>query len=359
MPDWTRGMTRTYEFWEVNPSTWGDTSLIDTVTGCTIVRDSDEDTLGHATFEMSAWSDEDGVWDSERVIRVYLVTIQEGVRERFPLGTYMVQAPSLDFDGMRGSVTADGYTPLKELAGDFPPDYFHVDSGDAVAHAVRLMSTYAKMPVGAAGIEAALEEPYVSEEGEDWLSYCRGLLAKGKAVIELTGRGEAVITPDQDPRSLMPVRTFDDSNSSILMPEASVASDAVDVPNVVRVVYSTGEGCLVSEVVNDSKSSPTSTVNAGRRKVLRESSPELPDNPTQRDVDEYAKRLMHEKGSTSYELTFSHGFVPDVDLRRAVRLNYSAMGVNAVAQVVSMTIECTPACKVTTVARYTKQEVVR
>lgn len=357
MADWTQGMTRTYEYWRVNPDTWGDVELLDIVTGCTITRDSDEETLGHATFEMDSWGSEDGVWDSERIIRVYLITVQDGVRERWPLGTYLVQAPSMSFDGARGSVTADGYTPLKMLADDNPPDYYSVESGNVASRAASLIETNSRVRVIEPDLEGELTEEYVADDGS-WLDFIKGLLAKGRARMELTPRGEVVFAPIQDSRSLAPSRRFDDGNSSILLPEAEVSSNLIEVPNVVRVVYSEGSRCLASEAVNSDPAHPNSTVNVGRRKVYRETSPDLPDNPTQEDVDAYARKLLRNNGAANYEVTFSHGFVPDVVLGTAVRLAYSAMGVNVVAQVVSQTIECTPACTVSTTARYTKQEVV-
>lgn len=356
MADWTQGMTRTYEYWRVNPDTWGDAELLDTITGCTIVRDADEDTLGHATFEMDAWGSEDGVWDSERVIRVYLITVSDGVRERWPLGTYLVQAPSMSFDGARGSVTADGYSPLKELADNYPPDFYSIESGNVADRAAALIEAYSRVRVIQPDMDGELTESYVADD-EPWLDFIKGLLAKGKARIELTPRGEVVFAPIQDSRSLMPARLFDDGNSSILLPEAEVSSNLIEVPNVIRVVYSEESRYLAAEAVNDDPAHPNSTVNVGRRKVYRDTSPNLPDNPTQEDVDAYAKKLLRNNGAANYEVTFSHGFVPDVVLGTAVRLAYGAMGVNVVAQVVSQTIECTPACIVATTARYTKQEV--
>lgn len=356
MADWTQGMTRTYEYWRVNPDTWGDVELLDSITGCTIVRDSDEDTLGHATFEMDPLGREDGVWDSETIIRVYLITLSKGVRERWPLGTYLVQAPSMSFDGSRGSVSADGYSPLKELADNYPPDFYSVDSGNIAARAAAIVENYSRVRAIQPNLDGELSGSYVADD-ESWLEYVTGLLSKGNAKMELTPRGEVVFAPVQDPRSLAPARTFDDGNSSILLPEAEVSSNLIEVPNVVRVVFSEESRCLTAEVVNDDPSHPNSTVNVGRKKVYRETSPDLPDNPTQEDVDLYAEKLMRQHGAANYEVTFSHGFVPDVTLGTAVRLNYKAMGVNVVAQVVSQTIECTPACTVATTARYTKQEV--
>ena len=347
MADWTQGMMQTYEYWEVNPDTWGDEKLLDTVTDSTITRDSDDETLGNATFEMDAW-------EGEKYIRTYLVTQQHGLRERWPLGTHLVQADDQTFDGMRGSTSVQGFTPLKVLVDDCPPISYYVDSGYATKHAARLMSTYGKMPVGEAFEAGELAEAYVAEDGDTWMSYCNGLLAKGSAHYALDTRGQVVIAPDQNPASLMPVRQFDDSNSSILRPEVKVTSNRPDIPNVVQVVHSTGSGCIIGEAVNDDPNSETSTVTLGRRKLLRVTSPDLPDNPTQADVDDLAKRTLYKEGATVYEITFTHGYVPDVDLGVAVRLAYSAAGINAVGVVCRQVISCTPGCLVETTAKYTK-----
>ena len=348
MADWTRGMERTYEFWEFDPDTWGDTSLLDCVTGCTVERDADADTLGSASFEMDAW-------EGEKWVRAYMVTRQDGVRERWPLGSFIVQAPDRSFNGMRATVTAQGYTPLKELADDKPPVGYCAD-GEYVEHRVAAaFEANCHAPFVAASDETMLQEPYVADDGEDWASYLKGLLAKGKKHFEVNGRGEVMAAPDQNPRALMPFMTFDDSNSSIMQAEVNVTSNLPEVPNVVQVVYSKVAGSLMAEAVNDDPMSENSTVKLGRRKVYRETSPDLPDGAVQGDVDDLAERLLREMGAATYEVEFTHAYVHDVKLGTCVRLNYSSMGYSAVGLVVRQSIPCTPGCQVRTVARYTKE----
>ena len=93
MPDWTEPMTRTYEFYLVDEGTWKDKSIIRNVKSCTINRDLTADTLGSATFDITELL-------GECYIRVYLITIQNGVREKHPLGTFLVQTPSSSFDNV-------------------------------------------------------------------------------------------------------------------------------------------------------------------------------------------------------------------------------------------------------------------
>ena len=87
MPNWSESMQQTYEFYQVDPATWKDKTRLATVKSCTIERDAEADTLGSASFDI------DGSV-GECYIRVYLITIQNGVTEKHPLGTFIVQTPS-------------------------------------------------------------------------------------------------------------------------------------------------------------------------------------------------------------------------------------------------------------------------
>ena len=69
MPDWSASMQQTFEYYIVDPGTWKETKLLDNVKTCTINRDSDTETLGSATIDVT-----DLV--GECYIRAYLVTIQ-------------------------------------------------------------------------------------------------------------------------------------------------------------------------------------------------------------------------------------------------------------------------------------------
>ena len=348
MADWTQTMDRTYEYWEFNPDTWGDVDLLDCVTACTVERDSESETLGSASFEMDAW-------EGERWVRVYLITLQDGIRERWPLGSFIVQAPDKSFNGMRATVTAQGYSPLKELLDNKTPVGYTADAEYIEERVASDFRFNCHAPFVKPENKVMLREPFTAEDDQDWATYLRDLLAKGKMHFELNGRGEVMAAPDQNPRALMPSFVFNDDNSSIIQAEVNVTSNLPEVPNVVQVVYSKGSGCIISEAVNDDPDSENSTVKLGRRKVHRETSPDLPDGSVQGDVDDYAEKLLREMGAATYEVEFTHAFVPDVVLGTCVRLNYSSMGYNVVAVVVRQSIECTPGCQVRTTARYTKE----
>lgn len=119
MADWTKSMQQTYEFYIVNPDTWKDEKPYNHVTSCSIERDLETDTLGSASLTITQPID-------ECYMRIYLTTIQNGVKERHPLGVFLVQAPEIKFNGKLSSMTADGYTPLIELKENQPPLGYYV-----------------------------------------------------------------------------------------------------------------------------------------------------------------------------------------------------------------------------------------
>ena len=114
MADWTKSMQQTYEFYIVNPNTWKDEKQYNHVTSCSIERDLETDTLGSASLTITQPIE-------ECYMRIYLVTNQNGVKEKHPLGVFLVQAPAINFNGRRSNMIADGYTPLIELKENQPP----------------------------------------------------------------------------------------------------------------------------------------------------------------------------------------------------------------------------------------------
>lgn len=107
MPNWFDSMQQTFEYYIVDPGTWMDTKRLTNVKSCSITRDSTVETLGSAIIDI-----EKAI--GENYIRAYLVTIQNGITEKTPLGTVLVQTPNTSFDGKVSSVSMDAYTPLIE-----------------------------------------------------------------------------------------------------------------------------------------------------------------------------------------------------------------------------------------------------
>ena len=349
MVDWLSSMQQTFEYYIVNPATWKDAKKIENVKSCSIRRDSDAGTLGSASINIT-----ESV--GECYVRIYLITIQNGTKERHPLGTFLVQTPSTSFDGKVRNLSMDAYTPLLELKETKPPLGYSVMKGTNIMTIARqLTQENTRAPVVPASCDTNLFSDFVAETDDSWLTFLTDLLLNAKYSYDLDEMGRILFAPEQDTASLQPVWTYNDDNSSILYPNLNMDHDLYGIPNVVEVIYSHGNGYYYSRVVNDDPNSPTSTVNRGREIIHRVSDPDLIGDPTENQIDEYANRLLRELSSLEYTITYTHGYCP-VRVGDCVRFNYSRADLkNVKAKVISQTIKCEPGCPVTEKAVFTNR----
>ena len=347
MVDWSSSMQQTFEYYVVDPGTWKDVRLLDNVKSCTINRDATAETLGSATIDVT-----ESV--GECYIRIYLITIQNDIKEKHPLGTFLVQTPVSSFDGKIRNVSMDAYTPLLELKENKPPlGYSILKNENIMDIAVELTQEHTRAPVVRTSSSEKLYHDFVADPSDTWITFLNDLLTNAKYSFGLDEMGRILFHPKQDAASLQPVWTYDDGNSSILYPQLDMDHDLYGIPNVVEVVYSNGRDSYYAKVVNDDDNSPISTVNRGREIVYRVTEPNLIGDPTQMQINEYAEQLLREMSSLEYTITYIHGYCP-VRIGDCVRLNYERAGLtNIKAKVISQSISCTPGCPVTEKAVFT------
>lgn len=347
MPDWTKSMQQTFEYYVVDPNTWKDTKKLNNVKSCTINRDSDAETLGSATIDVTESL-------GECYIRVYLITIQNGLKEKHPLGTFLVQTPSSSFDGKMRTVSMDAYTPLLELKESPPPlGYSILKDANIMENAYLLSREHARAPVVKTECSDTLYSDFVSNTDDTWLTFLIDLIANAKYTFMLDETGRILFSPKQDTASLQPVWTYQDDNSSILYSDLDIEHDIYGIPNVVEVIYSSGNDYYYGKAVNDDSNSPTSTVNRGREIIQRISNPSLNGDPTEKQIQEYAEQLLRELSTLEYTISYSHGYCP-VRLGDCVRLNYSRAGLTDIkAKVIHQSIKCESGCSVTEKAVFT------
>lgn len=356
MADWSKSMEQSFEYYVVDPATWGDKEKLTKITNCTITRDMKNDTLGSATID----SDEDL---NDKYVRVYLVVKQRGLQESFCLGTFLCQTSEWIYDGMCKYMTYDGYTPLIELKEKpMALGYTIAKNQNLLDKAVTIVGQNVRAPVVSASStdpSMTLEKNFVAEESDTVYSFVKDLMEIGKYSFGLTERGNVTFEPHTELGALSPRWIFDDTNSSILYPELKLKGDIFEIPNVVEVTYSpvgkSSTPIFVSEV-NDDPESIVSTVNRGRRVIYREKNPQIGDSATETIVRNYARKILTEKSTLQYEAGYSHGFTDAVRLGDCVRLNYEKAGlVNTNARVTKQVIHCTPGCKVDETAVYEKK----
>ena len=349
MPDWTKTMQQTFEYYVVDPGTWKEIKKIDCVLNSSISRDSTLETLGSASITVSESI-------GECYIRIYLVTIQNGIKERHSLGTFLVQSPSYSFDGKIKNITLDAYTPLLELKENPTPLGFSILKDENILDtAYRIVREQVRAPVVKTENNETLSSNFVANLNDTWITFVRDLIANANYSLGLDDIGRILFMPNQDTMSLQPIWTYDDSNSSILYPELTVDRDLYGIPNVVEVIYSNGTEYYYGRAVNEDPSSPISTINRGREITHRESNPSLLGNPNQKRIQEYAENLLKELSSLEYTITYTHGYCP-VRIGDCVRLNYKRAGINGIkAKVISQNIKCEPGCPVTEKAVFTTE----
>lgn len=347
MPNWAESMQQTFEYYVVDPGTWKETKMLDNVKSCKISRDSNADTLGSATIDVI-----NSV--GECYIRAYLITIQNGIRERYPLGTFLVQTPSSTFDGKVRSVTMDAYTPLLELKEKMPPFGYSILKGQNImAVAYQIVRENVRAPVVPPACLDKLSGDFVANTDDTWFSFVTDLMSNAKYSFDLDELGRILFSPNQDIASLQPVWTYDDGNSSILYPDISMSHDLYGIPNVVEVVYSKNSDHYYAKVVNDDPNSPTSTINRGREIIYRDTNPSISGEPNDKIIQERATQLLRSLSTIDYTVSYTHGYCP-VRVGDCVRLNYSRAGItNVKAKVISQSIKCEPGTPVTEKAVFT------
>lgn len=348
MPDWTKPMQQTYEFYEVDPFSWLDKRPITTITSCSIERDASSDTKGSASFNGTSVL-------NDIYVRTYLKTWQNGIIERTPLGTHLVQTPKENHDGKISNLSMQAYTSLIELNENPPPFGFALLKDTNILDAAySVCKDHMRAPVLRQYSEKTLYDNFVSKSDEKWLSFAKDLLTSAEHHFEVDELGQVLFAPNQEDESLRPVWTYTDDNSSILYPEIEIDRDYYNVPNVVEVVYSGSQGFFYTIVKNENPNSPVSAVARGREITYRDSNPSIAGQATEEMVQAYAENLLRSMSKIVVTLTYKHGYCP-VRVNDCVYLNYERAGLrNVKARVISQSISCEPGCPVEETAVFTK-----
>lgn len=361
MPDWTKSMQQTFEYYVVDPRTLADIKRLDNVKKAKFTRDSETDTLGSATIDVTNSI-------GESYIRCYLTTVQNGITERFPIGLVLSQTPSSTFNGMVLNVSMDCYTPLIELKEKKPPLGYTIRKGTRIMDAAyKVIRENARAPVNevepryelingeTVDKSPILQRDFVANAEDTWLTFVRDLIDNADYELGLGERGDILFLPKQDTASLQPVWTYDDNNSSILYPELTMDHDLYGIPNVVEVVYSYGSDYKQAIAKNEDVNSPVSIPQRGREIPYRVTDPSLTGYVTQSQIQDYAERLLKELSTIEYTVSYTHAYCP-ARIGDCVRLNYSRAGIQGVkAKIISQNISCEPGCPVSEKAVFTSK----
>lgn len=349
MIDWTKSMVRKFEYYEVDPNTWKDKRLIEGITSSDINKDYESATLETANIEIVNTL-------GECYIRIYMIVTQDNETLKLPLGTYLVQTPSSNFDGKIKTVSMTAYSPLIELKENpVPLGYTLLKNENIMENAYQIVRDNCRAPVVETSSDKTLTENFVANTEDTYLDFTSDLISQAKYKFDLDELGQILFSPIQKFESLQPVHTFNDDDNSIILPDVSLKHDIYGIPNVVEVITTINNEIYTSIVKNEDPNSPTSIQNRGRKITHRVTNPDLHGIPTREQVDEYAEQLLSSLSSVEYTANISHGYYP-LRLGDCVRLNYKKAELNNVkAKIISQSIRCDKECTVSTTVTFTKK----
>lgn len=349
MIDWTKSMTQFYEYYIVDPLSWKDREKITTVEKCKISRDLGAETLGSASFSITDFI-------GEYYIRCYMIAIQDKVEYKIPLGTFLVQTPTLESNSKRYTMNADGYTPLCELKENSPPiGYFVKKKSNILLSAYNATRGNVRAPVIKTNANDILNSDYVANPDENWLSYISNLLGNANHTLWIDELGRIGFNPIQSIDKLQPIWEYKNDNHSILQPEFSVSYDLYDIPNVVEVIYSNELGSNDIIIKNEDPNSPISIQNRGREIRHRVINPEVTGNQTDAFYRIYAENLLKEMSTIQHTITYTHGYCPARIGDCVLINNPHAKLHNVKARVMTQSIDCSTGCQVSETAVYTEK----
>jgi len=375
--DWSKGMQQTFEYYTVDPNTWYDVLCLTNIISCSLTHDSSSEMRGHASITTSEPLD-------ENYIRIYMRVRQNGINQRFCLGTYLFIVSSDSFNGKRHSYTYTGYTPLIELKEKLAPLGYNVigitgekpellppRTAPTVTDEIsRVIWQYSRLKLeNNVLIERPLLNNFVSGTSDTWLAVVNNLLTAStlqQYELAVDNWGAVRIKEAITVYNEKHVYEYDDGNSSILLPTLDLTDDMTDIPNVVEVIY-TGNGNkdigYVRKVVKNEDTRSIVSVPSRGREIWRRfviSNIAMPLGEVTRDaiedqVEAQAKRLLEAASTIRKTIQYSHGF-NGVEVGDTVLFNYERAGFTGIkAKVVSQTINCKPGCQVDETAVYTKR----
>lgn len=343
--DWTKSMKQDFEYYTVDPESWLDRERLE----CIIESDISRDLNTETKHSFRAVTTEP---IGECYIRVYLIATQGMETDKIPLGTFLSYVPSIDYNGRLTKLDIEGYSPIIELREKIPPIGTYIaKNANILTTIANWLRLYTRAPIIDTNETCNSTKNYVAEASDTWYSYISGVLEDNGYFLNVDALGQIRIDKDINPMYLQPKWTFADGKDSILCNDISINQDIFDVPNVLEVVASTGNGnnSGYAKVTNDSKDSPVSTVNRGRIIAKRITNPQVDVTGLQA----YAENELIKESTVETSVTYSHGYCP-VTIGDCIMLSHSRFGIDKLKlKVVSQSISCKTGCVVSETARST------
>ena len=325
--DWSKGFSASCYITTVDPSSWRDISRIE-ITGGTVSRSTDK------LKETASVTCVDYDQTTERWIRIWMDTRQEGAAGHSAIFTGLAVAPDRDINGRLSTNEVACYSVLKPAEDVLLPRGWYAPAGsDGAALAAQLLSV-TPAPIETADSSPSLANNYIAGNGETNLSMALNIIDAIGWRIRIAGDGTIYIGP----KPTEPAATFDCTDNDTVEPQLVTSYDWFACPNVFRVV----NGNDSATAVDDDPDSIFSTVNRGREIWMEETAKSLNTSET---LYEYARRRLEEEQNVVYSASYDRRFHPNVTVSDLVQLHYPEQKIDGLFTVVSQSLDLSTGCR--------------
>lgn len=302
---------------------------LDTVVSGQVSQNWFADIKRKARFEIREGEQEID-WLTHRIkpyARLHLPPYADDDWVEWPMGVFLLSSPTRQSD-VTGSVVRDvtGYDQLQVYLDDKTDDRYTISaSASCIDTVVTLLGSVEKV---VAASSATLPADMEWEPGTPKLTIINNLLsAVNYQSLSFDEDGRAVVTPYVSPSSRTEEYVYEESDTSLLIPDTEQALDLFSVPNKwVLVVSNPDQPLIVGTYTNANPASPTSTVRRGRTIVDYRTEQNAVDQST---LDAKAERLAFEASQVYESLRFTSGLNPLHSGNDVYRIRYAALAVNS------------------------------
>lgn len=331
--DWTRGYSATFRLYEVDPDTWADAGRLYGATSASVERTDDGDApeLESSSVEID---DDVGTGFRERLLRLVMIAVQDGARERVDVCTQRYAATSGKTHRGYRTRSLKGRSVLHAAATSTTAMVYgpYVPAGSDGALEVARMLRAAG--VGIVNVEGSflLDEPYVFDRSENVLKSAWAILRAGGYRICIDGRGTVTVLQRAESGG-EPALDLSGDLVRLVIPGIGDELDWSDIPNR----YIAVDGSDVATVVNDDPLSLTSTVTRGHYVDRYDSSPIRINGES---LEAYATRRLAEESIATDSRDIEREWWPGVYPGDLVRASLPRDGMQGEFRVRRQSLRC-------------------
>lgn len=301
--DWSKPYNASFRYMQVSRKTWDEIGRIKRVhPGARITWNLNTQVKVSGSLSLD---NPDTIGDD--LVRIYADVTQGAKTESICLATLYMSSSKEEFDMLK-SVSMELYSPLLDLKQDMLRAPLVIPEGQNAIAYVSQLCMDRNLEVIAEDSDAKLARAWSFDAGKPIIEIINDLLDyAGFSSVGVDAWGRITLFRYRDPVNQKPVYTFVDNAASIIRQKMTREFDWYNTPNVVVCMVSDQDKSIIAEAVDDSPSSPYSTVSRGRRIVRTETISDIKDAEK---LKAKAQELLTSSQRLTQSLEFEHGWTP-------------------------------------------------